>query len=842
MDENLNLQMVLNLRDKATKKLKVFNRELLKTQKLMKQQSRLELSTPASTGKPSGGSGSDLAGLAAGAGGLSAVSGLSGLGAMAGTFQKQMVQIEASLLHVSTAMATYVESMAKGKTSTQAFQQIQDEDVFDNLADGVDRASTEIDRNTNSQKRNEKASKRTTKALKGQAKTVGGLSNAYRTLKPLIATYLGTQTVSKIIEIGAQYQDLKTTLKIVTGSLEDQARAFQFIKQLALELPLSVAELTEAFIRMKSLGIAPTEARLISFTNTASAMNKTLRQMTEAVADAATFQFERLKEFGIKASKVGKTVEFVFRNEKTVVKASSIEIVKYLEKIGDAHDGVFAGAATEKMKNYNGVLSNTKDKFATLASEIFNGGIGDGLTTIVKLAGEAALWFSNLSREVRLFGVDAVDAVDFFVTGFINGFQQMTVIADVITSNMYTNLVNNLNKFGNVFKRSINALMAGIPGMDLQVFSEFADPKPLKDYSIELKKLIATQLEQREIHDAAIQSWVDEINASEDAKDIANDYNETLKKEAAASELSANARDKAGAALTGYAKFLKEVRDSMKDTISTQDYAKRALLELTTEYNLGTLSLRQYTEALSLLVDETGEALAETDEYAQFLRNVREEVDQSIQVSEFSKQALNELTHEYNAGKLTLEQYTLAMGKLLDGMTDINFDRSKAELSDFTVFMQDAASAMEDSFAGGFFDIMQGKTTDMVASFKSAIDQMVAKALAAELMKALMGSFGETGNVGGLVGSVIDGFRAEGGPVSAGGSYVVGERGPELFTPKSNGSILPNEQLAGGGSAGKTVNVNITAMDSQDVQRSLEQNRRYIAELVNGTNQTYNLV
>jgi len=34
--------------------------------------------------------------------------------------------------------------------------------------------------------------------------------------------------------------------------------------------------------------------------------------------------------------------------------------------------------------------------------------------------------------------------------------------------------------------------------------------------------------------------------------------------------------------------------------------------------------------------------------------------------------------------------------------------------------------------------------------------------------------------------------RAEGGPVSAGSSYLVGERGPELFTPGSSGAISPN--------------------------------------------------
>lgn len=38
----------------------------------------------------------------------------------------------------------------------------------------------------------------------------------------------------------------------------------------------------------------------------------------------------------------------------------------------------------------------------------------------------------------------------------------------------------------------------------------------------------------------------------------------------------------------------------------------------------------------------------------------------------------------------------------------------------------------------------------------------------------------------------IDGARAEGGPVRGGGSYLVGENGPEIFTPRSSGNITPN--------------------------------------------------
>ena len=49
----------------------------------------------------------------------------------------------------------------------------------------------------------------------------------------------------------------------------------------------------------------------------------------------------------------------------------------------------------------------------------------------------------------------------------------------------------------------------------------------------------------------------------------------------------------------------------------------------------------------------------------------------------------------------------------------------------------------------------------------------------------------------GIVGSIIGAFgggKATGGPVAGGTSYVVGEQGPELFTPSGNGFITPNNK------------------------------------------------
>jgi tape measure domain-containing protein len=60
--------------------------------------------------------------------------------------------------------------------------------------------------------------------------------------------------------------------------------------------------------------------------------------------------------------------------------------------------------------------------------------------------------------------------------------------------------------------------------------------------------------------------------------------------------------------------------------------------------------------------------------------------------------------------------------------------------------------------------------------------------------KAAAGQSGSSGSSGGL-----DGARAAGGPVLSGNTYLVGEKGPELFTPNTTGSIIPNHALQSNG-------------------------------------------
>ena len=77
---------------------------------------------------------------------------------------------------------------------------------------------------------------------------------------------------------------------------------------------------------------------------------------------------------------------------------------------------------------------------------------------------------------------------------------------------------------------------------------------------------------------------------------------------------------------------------------------------------------------------------------------------------------------------------------------------------------------------------------------------------------------GPAGSIGGFLGKIFGGGKASGGTVKGGTSYLVGEKGPELFTPGRTGSIAPNSSLGG---ANVTVNVDASGTTAEgDEERS----------------------
>jgi len=94
------------------------------------------------------------------------------------------------------------------------------------------------------------------------------------------------------------------------------------------------------------------------------------------------------------------------------------------------------------------------------------------------------------------------------------------------------------------------------------------------------------------------------------------------------------------------------------------------------------------------------------------------------------------------------------------------------------------------------------------------------------LLNALTGGSG-----GGFLGGIFGGKKANGGAVSKGQPYMVGEQGAELFIPNSTGQITQSARGTGGGAT--TVNFNINTVDASGFEELLVRSRGTITQLIN---------
>lgn len=193
----------------------------------------------------------------------------------------------------------------------------------------------------------------------GSAMTDVGSKISVGLSAPLAA--VGALAISK----SAQFEKMSASLETVTGSVEASNKAMKDLIEFSSTTPFQLEEVVGSFIKLKALGLDPSMEAMAAYGNVSSAMGKSLDQFIEAIADASTGEFERLKEFGIKASSEGNKVAFTFQGQTKVIGKNAKEIEQYLRAIGQVQ---FAGAMNRQMDTLSGSFSNLQDAVSTSMS------------------------------------------------------------------------------------------------------------------------------------------------------------------------------------------------------------------------------------------------------------------------------------------------------------------------------------------------------------------------------------------------------------------------------------------------------------------------------------------
>lgn len=187
--------------------------------------------------------------------------------------------------------------------------------------------------------------------------------------------------VKKIIDVGAEFERYRTILETLEGSSDKARRSMDWVQDFAVKTPYELGEVTDAFVKLKAYGIDPQAGALKSSGEAAAAMGKPVMQAVEALADAMTGENERLKEFGIKASKQGDQIVYTWtENGKTMAakaRASSKEQIEAV--ITGIWNRRFGGAMDKLSKTWSGMWSNMMDQVTNFIKRIDDAGVFDAL-------------------------------------------------------------------------------------------------------------------------------------------------------------------------------------------------------------------------------------------------------------------------------------------------------------------------------------------------------------------------------------------------------------------------------------------------------------------------------
>ena len=166
---------------------------------------------------------------------------------------------------------------------------------------------------------------------------------------------------------------------------------------------------------------------------------------------------------------------------------------------------------------------------------------------------------------------------------------------------------------------------------------------------------------------------------------------------------------------------------------------------------------------------------------------------------------------------------------LEDGMTEQEIDRKKIEDLLIQNNLLEKQAQQAEKIKQQFASLGQSLATDVAdglqglirgtSTLNDMLNNVLNKLIDAAFNMALFGNPGGTLTKGlGLFGNLFGGFLSTGGPAKAGRSYIVGERGPELFTPGVSGMVSPNSSL--GGSTNIVVNVDASgsAVEGNEAQ------------------------
>lgn len=270
-----------------------------------------------------------------------------------------------------------------------------------------------------------------TKQLKAMGRAMEGLKSSIFSLQGALAG-IGVGAVAQgLINTASSFENLELSLTTITGSSTKAKEAMAWISEFTATTPYELEEVANAFKKLASYGLEPTKY-LKTLGDTAAAMGKSLNDAVEMFADATTGEFERLKEFGMRAKTEGDRVTFSWmQNGQQMTKVVEKTSSALSEFLGETFQSRFGGGMELLSKGWAGMWSNLKDQVTLFAKAVMDSGVFDYmkdrlselLSTLTTMTQDGSL--KELAQDIGDKLVSALQTLTSSIKGLISLWSSM---------------------------------------------------------------------------------------------------------------------------------------------------------------------------------------------------------------------------------------------------------------------------------------------------------------------------------------------------------------------------------------------------------------------------------
>ena len=671
---------------------------------------------------------------------------------------------------------------------------------------------------------------KTQRALGRIDKRLGGINSRMLSLGKLAAVAttaiaaIGAAKLAKgFVNVAREMENLEVRFGFLFGSIEEGAKAFEELNKFAGEVPFSLEEIVAA---SGSLAVISKDAKELGANlrlagNIAAVAGldfKTTGEQLQRALSGGISAADLLRDRGIKA----------MLGFKDGVKITVEETAIALEK-AFGPNGRFGNAAMAMADTLDGVVSMVGDKWLRFQVSLMDAGPFDMLKASVQLLNEVLEKnFGSIEKAGAKIGEAIVSAAEKTILGAGSILDAVMPVVSLITKS-FNNIVTATNNLPGYIKTLgvIGFLALGIKG----------------------KLLIAVI---GSVYDKIALIFADIIGVLATAKRKIADFYDAIGFDEAAAKMRANADDITNSMINIKNKF-GDVEEEADEAVESIDQMILALEDGTFaggKFNTMALQLiaalrEQRDELVKTKKDIEAGTVAQNDMNEEIKRTIvlldKKKIMQGMITAAEAKEAKKQLFIAEQKHKRVLNFHQLEY----EGVREFNRKAMEEALAR-EEFEKKSASDKATWVIGKGAEIFAGLGAINKKAFQAYKAFAIADAIistykgAAKALGAYPPPFnfiamaatvaGGLAQVAAIRSQQYGGGKAEGGPVSGNKSYIVGEKGPEMFSPAGAGNITPNDKL------GQSVNVNFTilANDTRGFDELLVSRRATIQGIING--------